>query len=110
MTQPPDPDADPVVLEPPGRLPPEVDSAPSPHRAMGRRLFYVVLLWVMLSLAATVLTAVTVIQGVIMLASRGEPNHRLAEFGEGLGIWIAKAARFQAAASETKPWPWTDID
>jgi hypothetical protein len=94
---------DPVTLE-------EPQTNPTPHRAMGQRLFFVLLIWFMLSLAATVLTMVTVIQFIIQVASKGEPNERLAEFGEGLGIWIAKAARFQAAASETKPWPWTDID
>jgi hypothetical protein len=96
---------DPVTLEEP-KAPETAD----PHRNLGARLFHVVLIWFMLSLAATVLTMVTVIQFVIQLVSKGEPNTRLAEFGEGLGIWIAKAARYQAAASEVKPWPWTDID
>jgi hypothetical protein len=96
---------DPVTLEEP-----TTQTAPTAHRNLGGRLFHVVIIWFMLSLAATVLTAVTVIQFIIQLASKGQPNDRLAEFGEGLGIWIAKAARYQAAASETKPWPWTDID
>lgn len=100
-------DPDPVALkEPQGPAPDPV----TPTRRMGQRLFYVVVIAIMLSLAATVLTVVTVIQVVIQLTAKGEPNERLAEFGEGLGIWIAKAARYQAAASETKPWPWSDID
>ncbi|MBF9045207.1 DUF4389 domain-containing protein [Rhodobacterales bacterium HKCCE4037] len=74
------------------------------------RLLYMVLIAVMLSFASTILTAVTVIQFIVMLVSRGEPNERLADFGTDLGIWIAKAARYQVAASEVKPWPWTDLD
>jgi len=27
-----------------------------------------------------------------------------------LGIWIAKAARYQTAASEMRPWPWSEVD
>lgn len=77
---------------------------------LGARLFYMILIAVMLSLASSVLTLVTVLQFVIMLVSGGRPNERLAEFGEGLGIWIAKSARYQSAASEVKPWPWSDID
>jgi len=77
---------------------------------MGMRLLYMVILWVMLSLAQTVLTLATVVQFVLMLINRNEPNERLAEFGTDLGIWIAKAARFQTGASEVKPWPWTELD
>lgn len=84
---------------------PEAEREGLPHR-----LLYMILIAVMLSLAGTVLTAVTVIQFITMLASKGEPNTRLADFGTDLGIWIAKAARYQAAASEVKPWPWTDLD
>mmetsp|Transcript_28482 Transcript_28482/g.53395 ORF Transcript_28482/g.53395 Transcript_28482/m.53395 type:complete len:112 (-) Transcript_28482:8166-8501(-) len=74
------------------------------------RLVYMLLIAVMISLAQTVLGVVTVIQFVIMLISNKEPNERLAEFGTDLGIWIAKAARYQTAASNVKPWPWTELD
>ena len=77
---------------------------------MGMRLVYMVIIWVMLSLANTVLTIATVVQFVLMLINNNQPNERLAEFGTDLGIWIAKAARFQTGASEVKPWPWTELD
>ena len=83
---------------------------PEQREGLVLRLVHMVLIWVMLSVAQTVLTVVTVVQFIIMLVSRGEPNERLAEFGTALGIWIAKAARFQTAASEVKPWPWTELD
>ena len=81
-----------------------------PEASLGGRLVTMVLIWFMLSVAQTVLTALTVIQLVIMLINNRAPNPRLAEFGTDLGIWIAKAARYQTAASEVKPWPWTDLD
>ena len=77
---------------------------------MGQRLLYMVLIWIMLSLSQTVLTLLTVVQFIIMLVNIGERNKRLADFGTDLGIWMAKAARYQSAASEVKPWPWTDLD
>lgn len=74
------------------------------------RLVYMILIAIMISVAQTVLGLMTVIQFVIMLVSNKQPNERLAEFGTDLGIWIAKAARYQTAASNVKPWPWTDLD
>jgi succinate-acetate transporter protein len=77
---------------------------------MGWRLLFMLLIAFMLSISQTVLTVLTVIQFVIMLVNNGEKNARLADFGTDLGIWMAKAARYQAAASNVKPWPWTDLD
>jgi len=78
--------------------------------SMLMRLFFMILIAIMINLSQTVLAFITVVQYVIMLVSRGEPNERLADFGTDLGIWIAKAARYQTAASEVKPWPWTELD
>ena len=74
------------------------------------RLVYMLIIAVMISLAQTVLGVATVIQFVIMLVNNKQPNERLAEFGTDLGIWVAKAARYQTAASNVKPWPWTELD
>ena len=70
------------------------------------RLLWMVVISVMLSLAQTVLTFVTIIQFIIMR----QPYERLADFGTTLGIWIAKAALYQTAASEMRPWPWSELD
>lgn len=91
-----------------GRLAGEQPHAPK--EPMGQRLLYMVLIWIMLSISQTVLTLLTVVQFVIMLVNTGERNKRLADFGTDLGIWMAKAARYQSAASDVKPWPWTDLD
>ncbi|SHG72881.1 DUF4389 domain-containing protein [Marivita hallyeonensis] len=74
------------------------------------RLIYMILIAVMISLAQTVLGVMTIVQFVVMLVNNKQPNERLAEFGTDLGIWIAKAARYQTAASNVKPWPWTELD
>lgn len=74
------------------------------------RLIFMTLIAIMISVAQTVLGVMTIIQFIIMLVSNKQPNERLAEFGTDLGIWIAKAARYQTAASNVKPWPWTDLD
>ncbi|SMX24628.1 DUF4389 domain-containing protein [Boseongicola aestuarii] len=74
------------------------------------RLVYMIIIALMISIAQTVLGFMTVVQFVIMLINNKEPNERIAEFGTDLGIWIAKAARFQTAASQVKPWPWTELD
>ncbi|SMY08698.1 DUF4389 domain-containing protein [Flavimaricola marinus] len=74
------------------------------------RLIHMILIAIMISFAQTVLGVLTIIQFVIMLINNRKPNENLAEFGTSLGIWIAKAARFQTAASEVKPWPWTELD
>ncbi|MDV7141958.1 DUF4389 domain-containing protein [Tropicimonas sp. TH_r6] len=74
------------------------------------RLVYMLLIYVMIGVANTILAVATLGQIVIMLLNDRQPNERLADFGTDLGIWIAKAARYQVAASEVKPWPWTDLD
>ncbi|MDF0600407.1 DUF4389 domain-containing protein [Psychromarinibacter sp. C21-152] len=83
---------------------------PDRKDGLAMRLVYMVLIWIMIQVAQTVLGVATVVQFIVMLVSGGEPNERLAEFGESLGIWMAKAARYQTAASEVKPWPWSELD
>ena len=74
---------------------------------MAARLVFMVIIGVMINFAQTILTVVAVIQYVLTLINGTQPNKRLAEFGLDVGTWIAKAARYQAMASEEKPWPWT---
>ena len=83
---------------------------PDQPDSMLLRLIYMLLIAIMISFAQTVLGIATVIQFVIMLINNKQPNERLAEFGTDLGVWVAKAARYQTAASNVKPWPWTELD
>lgn len=78
-------------------------------KAMGARLLYMILIAIMIGVAQTVLHLMTVIQFIIMLTAKGRPNEQIAHFGRTLGEWQAKAARFQTAASEDKPWPWSSL-
>jgi len=73
------------------------------------RIFWIVVMTVLISVAQSVLFAVAVLQVVIMLANKGQPNEELGDFGSMVGAWIAKAARYQSAASDQKPWPWTPM-
>ena len=83
---------------------------PEHEDSMLMRLVFMVLIAIMISISQTVLGLATVVQFVIMLINNKKPNERLADFGLDLGIWIAKAARYQTAGSNVKPWPWTELD
>jgi hypothetical protein len=74
------------------------------------RLIHMIIIAVMMGMAQTLLSVLTVAQFVIMLANKRQPNDQLAEFGTTMGVWMAKAARYQTGASEVKPWPWTELD
>ena len=83
---------------------------PKEKESLFMRLVYMILIAILLSFAQTVLTLLTVLQFILIILSGGKPNEAVADFGTTLGVWIAKAARFQTAASEVKPWPWSELD
>ena len=83
---------------------------PEKRDSLVMRLVFMLIIWAMISLAHTILGAMTVIQYIILLINGGEPNEQLGDFGTSLGIWMAKAARYQTAASNVKPWPWSELD
>ena len=74
------------------------------------RLINMIIIAIMLSFASTLLGFLTIAQFIIMLVNKRQPNPQLAEIGTTLGVWMAKAARYQTGASEVKPWPWTELD
>lgn len=94
----------PDLPEPPETVPQKIDEN------LVLRFVYMVIVAIMISMAQTVLTVLTIVQFVLTLINKNQPNKRLAEFGIDLGTWIAKAARYQTMASEEKPWPWTALD
>lgn len=73
------------------------------------RILWIVIITMLISVAQSVLFAVSMLQIVIMLVSKGRPNEELGDFGAMVGAWVAKAARYQSAASDQKPWPWTPM-
>ena len=74
------------------------------------RLISMIVVAVLMSFASTLIGVMTVLQFIVMVFNKREPNEQLAEFGTTMGVWLAKAARYQTGASEVKPWPWTELD
>ena len=74
------------------------------------RLVNMVIIAVLMSMASTLLGIMTVAQFLIMVFNNRQPNEQLADMGTTMGVWMAKAARYQTADSEVKPWPWTELD
>ncbi|WP_137110607.1 DUF4389 domain-containing protein [Rhodobacter sp. SY28-1] len=91
-----DGNTDPKVLPEPGA---------TPKGSIWMRGLMMLIFAILISLAQTILHMLTVLQFVLMLIDKGKPNARIAEFGKSLGGWLAKAAAFQTAQTETRPWP-----
>jgi Domain of unknown function (DUF4389) len=77
----------------------------APKGSIWMRGLMMLLVAILISLAQTVLHALTVLQFILMLVDMGQPNAQIARFGKTLGGWLAKAAAFQTAQTEAKPWP-----
>ena len=86
------------------------DHGHDPQESLWLRLFYMILIGMMLSLAQTILYALAVVQFILMVTRKGRPNVEIAWFGKRLGDWQAKAAGYQTAAADEKPWPWTPFE
>ena len=80
------------------------------YESMFIRLISMIIIAFLLSIAHSLLGLLTVLQFIIMLVNKRQPNEQLSEFGTTMGVWMAKAARYQTGASEVKPWPWTELD
>ena len=89
---------------------PDTPDADDDFENIWLRLLNMVIIAVLMSFASTILGFLTVAQFLVMLFNKREPNEQLAEIGTTMGVWMAKAARYQTAASEVKPWPWTELD
>ena len=81
-----------------------------PHESLWMRLLWMILIGMLLGLAQTVIQITALIQFILMVLRQGKPNVELAWFGKRMGDWMAKAVRYQTAADEEKPWPWTPLD
>jgi Domain of unknown function (DUF4389) len=85
-------------------------SDPGPEENLWLRLLWMILIGAMLGVAQTVLQVTALIQFILMLTRHGRPNAELAWFGKRMGDWMAKAVRYQTAADDEKPWPWTPLE
>ena len=83
----------------------------SPERpSLWARLLWMVIIAILLGLVQTLLGVLAVVQLILMAVNMGKPNPEIAAFGKRLGPWMAKAAAFQTAASEDRPWPFAPLD
>ena len=91
-----DPNADPRILPDPGAM---------PKGSIWLRGLMMLIFALLIGLALTVLNALTLIQFVLMVFDKGQPNTQIVRFGTSLGGWLAKAVAYQTARTEAKPWP-----
>jgi hypothetical protein len=75
------------------------------HRDVWKRGLFMLFFAIAFSIAQMVLSAMTMVQFVWLLATR-QRNENLARFGESLSTWLAGVARFQSCTSDDKPFPW----
>lgn len=69
------------------------------------RGLYMLIFVIFFGVAETLLGLLALVQ-FLWLVVTGAPNDALRRFGGALAIWLAEVARFQACASERKPFPW----
>ncbi|MCU0902713.1 MAG: DUF4389 domain-containing protein [Tabrizicola sp.] len=94
-------DPEPRVLTEPDHTP----ASAAPQGSIWMRGLMMLIFAILIGLAQTVLGALTIVQFVLMVFDSGKPNAQIANFGKTLGGWLAKAAAFQTAQTEAKPWP-----
>ena len=70
------------------------------------RGLWMLILVILFGVAEGVLLVTAILQFGWMLFAK-ERNRFIAEFGENLGRWLRKTARYQSGASDEKPFPWT---
>ena len=86
------------------------DTQTPDRKSVWMRGLMMVLIALMIGAAQSVLFLATLVQFVLMLIDKGKHNPQIAHFGEIIGKWVAKAALFQTAKSEDKPWPFSPLD
>jgi len=79
----------------------------SDNKEIWARGAWMLVLLILFSIAQTLLLATAILQFGWMLFTK-KSNPHITEFGTKLGNWMATNARYQAVASEEKPFPWTE--
>lgn len=92
---------DPVELQEPSSGGAKFD----PPKGIWMRGLMMLILALMFALAEMILGVIAVVQFLWMLFTK-EKNPLLRDFGVDLGEWMAAVARFQAGATDKKPFPW----
>ena len=84
------------------------EPGPSPKGSIWMRGLLMLIVAILIGLGQAVLHVLTLVQFIVLLIDKGKPNDQLAGFGTTMGVWLTKAAAFQTAASDEKPWPFSD--
>lgn len=85
-------------------------NVPQANESLWLRLLWMVIVGALMSVAQTLVNVLAFVQLIIMATSKRRPNAEISAFGTRIGLWLGKAARYQTAESEEKPWPWTPLD
>ncbi|MCW1920083.1 DUF4389 domain-containing protein [Rhodobacter sp. KR11] len=88
----------------------EVSEPKSAKTSLWMRLFWVMVVALLMGAATTLVHILALLQLIVMATSQGAPNAEIQAFGLTLGAWQAKATRFQLGQSEERPWPWSKLD
>lgn len=83
---------------------PEPD-APRASKDVWMRGLIMLAFVVAFAIREAVLVFIAIVQFFWLLLGRGS-NRRLARFGRSFGDWLAQVARYQACATDVKPFPW----
>ena len=74
------------------------------------RILWLVIIAVLMSMAQTVVTLLAILQLILTATNKSQPNVEIANFGNRLGLWLAKATRYLTGRDQAKPWPWSALD
>jgi hypothetical protein len=74
------------------------------HSVWMRGLFMLLFI-IGFSMGHWLLNVLAILQFLWLVFAR-EPNRFIADFGNGLAIWLAEVGRFLTCATEEKPFPW----
>ena len=86
---------------------PESDSSPVKDKAIWMRGFAMLVLAICFAVAETILVLLAILQFGWMLFS-GKRNPAIGDMGGKLATWLADVTKFQTAASDDRPFPWSD--
>jgi hypothetical protein len=89
----------------------ETDETTETYEPRGRRQVwirgaYMLFFLIAFSIAQGLIALTAIIQFLSLLIG-GRPNGFLVDFGRSAGLWLDQVARFQSAASEHRPFPWS---
>ena len=80
------------------------DTYEAPKSVWMRGLFMIIFA-VFFNVAQTLLGVMALVQFFWLLFTK-EKNQAIADFGESLGVWLARVTEFQTGKTDQKPFPW----